>query len=167
MPEKIRYDDNIFFIRSLIRTLHDAIRLDVDIEYFADKILEDILFINASIQKIYGSLKNNSLLIRRNVYYHSIMKLKEAYVHFLNELRSTGGGVGNSFEHMRTKFKLITENNLKDLEEIKDIISGIEVGKVEGDTISQSELHYLMSPMENSSNPLDESEGYAASDAKF
>jgi len=167
LPEKIRYDDNIFFIRSLIRTLHDAIRLDVDIEYFADKILEDILFINASIQKIYGSLKNNSLLIRRNVYYHSIMKLKEAYVYFLNELRSTGGGVGNSFEHMRTKFKLITENNLKDLKEIKDIISGIEVGKVEGDTISQSELHYLMSPMENSSNPLDESEGYAASDAKF
>jgi len=167
LPEKIHYDDSIFFIRSLIRTLHDAIRLNVNTEYFADKILEDILFINASIQKIYGSLKNNSLLIRRNVYYHSMMKLKEAYVHFLDELRSTRSGFGNSFEHMRTKFKLILENNLKDLQDIRDFISGTETEEVEGDTISRDELHYLMSPMEDSSNSLDESGEYTVSDAKL
>lgn len=162
MPEKIHYDDNIFFIRSLIRTLHDAIRLNVDSEYFADKILKDILFINTSIQKVYGSLKNNSLLIRRNVYYHSIMKLKKAYVQFLNELNSTDGRFRNTFEHMRTKFKLIMENNLKELQEIKSFISGTDTEKAEGDTISQSELHYLMSPMENPSNLPD-----AMSDARL
>jgi len=136
--------------------LHDAIRLDVDIEYFADKILEDILFINASIQKIYDSLKNNSLLIQRNVYYHSIMKLKEAYVRFLDELNSADGKFNNSFENMRTKFKLMSENNLKDLQDIKDFIGGTEARRVEGDTISRNELHYLMSPMETPSNLTDE-----------
>lgn len=162
MAEKIHYDDNIFFIRSLVRTLHDAIRLNVDSEYFADKILEDILFINASIQKVYSSLKNNSLLIRRNVYYHSIMKLKEAYVQFLNELNSAGGVLSNSFVHMHSKFEMIIESNLKDLKEIKSFISGADVEKVEDDTISQSELHYLMSPMENPSDSLD-----TTSDAKL
>lgn len=167
MPEKIHYDDNIFFIRSLIRTLHDAIRLNVDIEYFDDKILEDILFINASIQKIYDSLKKNSLLIHRNVYYHSIMKLKEAYVHFLDELHSTNGCFKNSFEHMRAKFKLISKNNLEDLQDIKDFISGTDAGKVESDTTSMNELHYLTSPIEDPLNTLDESGGHIVSDAKL
>ncbi|KGM42670.1 hypothetical protein S1OALGB6SA_1466 [Olavius algarvensis spirochete endosymbiont] len=167
MPEKTHYDDNILFLRSLIRTLHDAIRLNVDIEYFANKILEDILFINSSIEKIYDSLKKNSLLIRRNVYYHSIMKLKEAYVHFLNELHSTNGRFRKTFEHTRANFSLILENNLKDLQDIKDFIGGTEAGKVEGDAISRSELHYLMSPIENPSDSLDETGKYTISDVKL
>ncbi|MCK5736711.1 MAG: hypothetical protein KAH21_09540, partial [Spirochaetaceae bacterium] len=98
MAEKIHYDDNIFFMTALIRTLDDAVKLSVDAEYFADKILEDTLFIDNSIQKLYGSLKENSHLIRRDSYLHSIMKLKKSYGRLLENLLSTSGNSAAPYE---------------------------------------------------------------------
>jgi len=151
MPEKIHYEDNIFFMTALIRTLNDAVRLNVDADYFADKILEDTLFIDTSIQKIYGSLKENTHLIRRNSYLHSTMKVKRAYARLLEDLLSTDGAFAAPFETMRPKLRRIAAGHLNDVKEIKDGLDDVQDIKNDSDTISYDELHFLMSPMEESS----------------
>lgn len=150
MPEKIHYDDNIFFMTALIRTLNDAVKLDVDADYFADKVLEDTLFIDTAIQKIYGSLNENMHLIRRNSYLHSIMKLKRSYGRLLEDLLATEGAFAMPFESMRPKLRRIAAGHLNDVKEIRDGLEDVQSVKVDSDTISYDELHFLMSPMEES-----------------
>ncbi len=150
MPEKIHYDDNIFFLTSMIRALNDAVKLNVDAEYFADKILEDTLFIDISIGKIYGSIHENGHLIRRNSYLHSIMKLKKAYGRLLEDLLSTHGAFAAPFESMRPKLRRLAANHMDDVREIREGLNEVQEARSEGDVISHDELHYLMSPMDDS-----------------
>ncbi len=148
MAEKIHYDDNIFFMTALIRTLDDAVNLSVDADYFADKVLEDTLFIDTSIQKLYSSLKENTHLIRRDVYLHSIMKLKKAYVRLLENLLSTNGSFAAPFETMRPKIRRIAAGHLNDVNEVRKSLNEVEKVEADSDIISFDELNYLMSPME-------------------
>ena len=137
---------------ALIRTLNDAVKLNVDAEYFADKVLEDTLFIDTSILKIYGSLKENSHLIRRSSYLHSIMKLKRAYGRLLEDLLATEGAFASPFESMRPKLRRIAAGHLNDVREIRKGLKDIDDVKIDSDLISYDELHFLMSPMEDSSD---------------
>jgi len=148
MAEKIHYDDNIFFMTALIRTLDDAVNLSVDAEYFAEKVLEDTLFIDTSIQKLYGALKENTHLIRRDTYLHSIMKLKKAYGRLLENFLSTSGNFAASFESIRPKIRRIAAVHLNDVNEIRKGIEDIHDSNHDSDTISFDELNFLMSPME-------------------
>jgi len=150
MPEKIHYDDNIFFMTALIRTLDDSVKLSVDAEYFADKVLEDTLFIDTSIHKLYSSLKENSHLIRRDSYLHSIMKLKKAYGRLLDSLLSTNGAFASPFESMRPKLRRIAAGHLNDVKEIREGLDDVQSIKVDSDTISYDELNFLMSPIDES-----------------
>ena len=149
MPEKIHYDDNVFFMTSMIRSLNDAVKLNVDADYFADKILEDTLFIDTSIQKIYGSVRENGHLIRRDSYLHSIMKLKRSYGRLLEDLLATQGAFAAPFETMRPKLRRIAANHLDDVKQIQDGLTLVEEAKSEGDVITRDELHFLMSPMDD------------------
>ena len=83
--KKIRYDDNIFFLTSLIRSIDEAIQLDVDPEFFVEKIIEDILFIDSTIQKLYLILKNNSRLLDSHIYLHCIVKVKKCFTDLLEK----------------------------------------------------------------------------------
>lgn len=149
MPEKIHYDDNIFFMTALIRTLNDAVKLHVDPEYFADKVLEDTLFLDSSIQKIYKSIKENTHLIRRNTYLHSIMKLKKNYGRLLDDLMAINGPFSAPFENMRPKIRRIAALHLNDVKEIREGLKDVQEVKIDSDMISYDELHFLMSPMED------------------
>jgi len=147
MAEKIHYDDNIFFMTALIRTLGDAVHLNVDAEYFAEKVLEDTLFLDTSIQKLYGSLRENNHLIRRDNYLHSIMKLKKSYGKLLENLLATNGSFAAPFETIRPKMRRIAAGHLNDVKEIQKGLEKILPEKTDSDTISLDELSFLMSPM--------------------
>ena len=149
MPEKIHYDDNIFFLTSMIRALDDAVKLNVDAEFFADKILEDTLFIDTSIQKIYGSVRENGHLIRRNSYLHSIMKLKRSYGRLLEDLLATQGPFAAPFETMRPKIRRLAANHMDDVKQIRTDLNDVQEIRTNGDMLSHDELHFLMSPMDD------------------
>ncbi len=150
MSEKIHYEDNLFFLASLIRTLSDAVKLPVDADYFAEKVLEDTLFIDLSIQKIYGSLKDNPYLIRRNSYFHTVMRLKRAYAELLEVLLTTQGDFSRPFLPVEGKLRRIAETHNEDAQAILKILQNEEQPVNSQDMISRDELEFLTSPMEES-----------------
>jgi hypothetical protein len=149
MPEKIHYEDNIYFLTALVRALNDAVRLNVDADYFADKVLEDTLFIDTSIQRIHGSLKENGHLIRRNAYLHSVMKLKRAYGKLLEDLLATKDDFSTPFETMRPKLRRIAAAHFDDVKSIRAELRGADGVKLDRDMISLDELSFLMTPIDD------------------
>jgi len=146
MPEKIHYGNNIFFLTSFIRTLNDAVRLKVDHEYFAEKILEDALFIDSTIQKLYISLKENPYLINKEMHLHSIMILKKNYGKLLENMLGTSGGFSAPFDGMRPKIRRILANHLNDATEIETMLKEVKKIKQDEEVFSKSEMEFLMQP---------------------
>jgi hypothetical protein len=149
MHEKIHYEDNIYFLTALIRALNDAVHLNVDADYFADKVLEDTLFIDTSIQRIHSSLRENNHLIRRNAYLHSVMKLKRAYGRLLEELLAIDGDFAAPFESMRPKLRRIAAAHFDDVKSIRSELRGADDVKLDSDMISLDELSFLMTPIDD------------------
>ena len=152
MRENIHYEDNAYFLAAMIRNLHDAIKLNVDAEYFAVKILEDILFINTSIEQIYGTLKKNSQYIRKNIYLQSIMTVKLFYVKLLENILERQEYFGSMGDTLTPKLQRIAASHLADVRTIQDELTSREPAKLEPDLTSYEELHYLMNPVDEAIN---------------
>ena len=148
MSQKIHYDDNIFFLTAMIRTLNDAVKINVDADFFGDKILEDTMFVDASIQKIYSSLKENTHLIRRNAHMHSVMKLKRAYGRLLDDLLTVEGAFSPVFKTIRPKLRRIASVHMDDVKLIRNNLEDSRKVKIDTDMISYNELHFLMNSMD-------------------
>ncbi len=148
MIKRIQYDDNIFFLMVMIRNLHDAIKLNVNAEYFASKILEDCLFINSIIQKIYTSLMENNNLIHGPTHLHSIMKTKVVYGKLLETILRTKDDYLTVFKPEFSEIKKIAADHLDDILIIKEKLSNLDGRKTDKRVISCDELHFLLSPIE-------------------
>jgi hypothetical protein len=85
MASKVHYEDDLFFLHSILRTVEAGLRLDVDQEFFQDKILEDIFFIDATLMRLFSSLKENPYLINRITYLRSLRRTIVAFADFLNQ----------------------------------------------------------------------------------
>lgn len=85
MASKVHYEDNLFFLHSILRTVESGLRLDVDQEFFQDKILEDIFFIDATLMRLFSSLKEKPYLISRVTYLRSLRRTIVAFSDFLNQ----------------------------------------------------------------------------------
>ena len=151
MAEKIHYDDNMFFLTALIRTIDDGLGVNVDADYFGEKIIEDVLFIDTAIQKIHGSLKQNTHLIRRDVHLHALMKLKKSYGRMIENLLSLEGAFAQIVRPMAPKIRRSAASHLNDVREIREHLGRSAAPRIDGDMISSDELHFLMTPMDDAS----------------
>ena len=148
MPQKVQYDDIIFFLTANTRMISDAVKLGLDADMFAPKILEDTMFIDSGIQKVYASLKGNKRLIRRDTHLHAVMKLKRAYGRLLDDILSPEGPYHDIFESSLPKLRRIAIVHMNDAARIREEIQGSENIQIAGDVISYDELHYLMQSMD-------------------
>lgn len=84
MAARVNYEDDIFFLAAIIKALSTGIALEVDREYFHEKIIEDVAFIHSTITRLHISLKDNVYLIRRSDYIRELTRTVAAFRDFLD-----------------------------------------------------------------------------------
>lgn len=145
MAKKIDYADSIFYLNEQIRILTDCLDLDIDGDLYLDKVVEDILFIEGTMESLTQSLTENPRLLDRADHLHSIMRAKGRYAHLLE---SIARGEINFSRHLfpfSAKFRQISAKQREDIEDIRRVLSsesdsGFEDTKV----VSEQELHFLL-----------------------
>ncbi len=140
----MNYEDNLFFLNVLIKTLKDGMSLDIDKEYFLDKMVEDIFFIDRTLEKIHVSLKENPLLIKRPEYMRQLLRSKKAFASFLQDI------VEGKFEfsaHLEPVFQDLHASRAEHLKEISEIQAQLQkAGTIsdDQDIVSEEELKFLL-----------------------
>ncbi|MEX2444399.1 MAG: hypothetical protein WD492_12385 [Alkalispirochaeta sp.] len=141
MASKVHYEDDLFFLHSILRTVESGLRLDVDQEFFQDKILEDIFFIDATLMRLFSSLKENPYLINRITYLRSLRRTIVAFSDFLSQfVRGDLGfhtaanayserltAAAHSHENVRREIDLILDQEDSD-EDTAALVSSEEYG---------------------------------------
>ena len=154
MGEKFYYDDNIFFITEIIKNIRDGVRLDISPRLFADKIVEDILFVDSALAGLYAALTKNEMLIKRAEYLRRLMRVKLLYADLLDLIRTDELSVSDRLEPFFDKFEQIAAEKRGDAGDIRAILSNAADDIDEHtDTISQEEYRYLLMGGENSEEP--------------
>lgn len=145
MGAKVHYEDNLFFLHSILRNLDSGLRLDLDPEYFRDKILEDIFFIDATLMRTFSSLKNNGFLIHRSSYLRSLRRTVRAYIEFLQRLREGELGFSDLINSYHDRLESTLQAHQKTIQEIDSILDHFEPDEEASNVISSQEYGFLLS----------------------
>ncbi|MGM0674446.1 MAG: hypothetical protein ACQETQ_07125 [Spirochaetota bacterium] len=144
MNPRINYDDNIFLLQTMVKTLRSALTLDVDPEMFKDKILEDIFFIDSTFMKIFSQLRDNPNLIRRAEYLKALLRAETSFLELLNDTISAQRPLAESLSPFSHKLRASRDSHANTVSEIQGILRDPEEQSLEEDVVSQQELNFLL-----------------------
>jgi hypothetical protein len=144
MAAKINYEDNIFFLDTIVSALKSGLTLDIDPEYFRDKVVEDVFFVDTSLKRIYVSLKENNFLIRRAEYLRSLLRVSRLFREFLDRLVNKEVAFASHLEPYFLKLRGAATDHEAIAGEIMDILEVTEPTEVDQDFVSQDEFRFLL-----------------------
>jgi hypothetical protein len=145
MSHKVNYGDNIFFLNMKVKILKNCLKLDIDWELFLEKINEEILFVVVAIEKLYGLLKESPFIVNRSENLKAIQRLKVQIIGLLSSIIDGEGKYSGLLENRISQYNTVRKNFLHNIEEIKNIITGINEKAVEEQyIISEEEYKHLL-----------------------
>lgn len=144
MPAKIHYEDNLFYLHSILRTVESGLRLDIDPSLFRDKILEDLFFVDSMIMRMYSSLRENDRLIQRTTYLRSLRRTAGAFTLFLDRLLAGDPPFEHAFEPFFEKLERVRAQHAAVRREIDELLDRVDPDEETENTISSAEYNILL-----------------------
>lgn len=153
MAENISFEDSLFYLNEVIKTLNDGIKLDIDAEMFLDKIVDDILFVESSLTILLSNLKEHRHLINRADLLKKLMRTKVKYAELLNMLANGEASIAINLKPFIPKFIDFKIEQQDHIDEIEALLNGtLDAAGERTDTVSQEEFKFLLME-ENSEEP--------------
>lgn len=144
MASQINYEDNLYHLSMTLRQLRNGIGLDIDPEFFLQKTVNDILYHDNILGKLYQSLIKNTFLIRRNELLRLIMLAKKELVRFIDEIPTIHSGFALELQPFMPQLQQCRDRNDTEALDIIQILDGPAASISEnGDIISQDEYKFL------------------------
>jgi len=144
MAIRTNYEDDIFFLNASIRSLRTGIALDLDTEYFLDRIVNSILFQHDILSKLHTSLKRNVYLIQRTEYLRLLIMAKREFVKFIDDLPTSGSSMIDELSPFMAQFQQCRAQQNEEIIFIQEILDGNDSNsKEQVDIISQDEYQFL------------------------
>ncbi len=145
MTQCIHYEDNIFLILDYLTYLQRGLRLDIDDNYFGEKIITDLMFFDSIVHSIFNSLKESTLQKDKNQYLRLLLKTISLYISICEEIVDDKTGRLIDFSGFKPKLKELVLEQRKTLKELKAILDSNSLEEDNEDQISQEEMLFLMS----------------------
>jgi hypothetical protein len=143
MTRKINYEDDIFTLALQVRCLQDILKLEVDPELFKDRILADIGWLDATIGKLFASLREGALFVKRQEHLKELQKLKRAFTEALDAIVERRAALAEHLGENREELRVLRDSHRRDIEDIRAILRGA-TPQEETHMVSAEELKFLM-----------------------
>jgi len=144
MPQMIHYQDDLFFLSVLVKTLDAGLSTEADPEHFRERIAGDIFFLDASIRTFHGLLAQNALLMDRAEYLKLLDRTAHAFCLVLERLLSGVYPRSEAYEAYRSQLEALRQSLRALLAEMDALLSKSLSGETEADLVSQDELSGLL-----------------------
>lgn len=143
--QKIRIQDNLWYLRRLVALVSDAVKIQPDADLFAGRVLEDAEFAKGALINFKTLLESNTRLMDRGEYLVLLSRSARSLAEAVSDLASGDGDLSRSLADRRPDLESLTRN-LKNLaSEIRDLAStALNEGASDGDVVSGDELSELL-----------------------
>ncbi len=143
MTRRINYEDDIFTVSLQVRCLQDMLKLDVDPELFRDRVLGDIAWVDATIGRLYRSLRDSPVFVKRQDHLRELSKLMRAFIDALDALVEKRVPFAEHVAESAPDLRSRREMSARDVDAITGLLAG--AGSAEEEHIvSAEELRFLM-----------------------
>lgn len=120
MSARIHFDDNMYILELYLQTLKSALSLETDPEYFLDKCVEDIFFLDTTLSRLYKALQEQEYLIRRREHFRALLHCKQEFVDSIHSLLQGGMGMSPHVKPFSSRISQSMDRHEKDCEHIRE-----------------------------------------------
>ncbi len=150
MTKQINYEDDIFFLLLIIRRLRDGLKLKIDMETFGSKIVDDILFLDETIEKMLQMLEAKHGVLNREENLRSLKKVESLFNNLLDDIIEKRIPGSYYFSDLNSSFIKIRKKNLEMTSKIDQILSDMSrIDSEKSKMVSEEEFRYLLSSDDN------------------
>ncbi|MCL2232385.1 MAG: hypothetical protein FWB99_06340 [Treponema sp.] len=144
MNKRVNFEDSLFILMMRLRMIQDIITLDADPEFFLEKTLDDIYFIDRILKILLGSLQENHFLIERAELLEHLADLELQFSRVLKNLLDHDGNI--SIRTAPSKGEKVTacRNNSLERQKVIAELSPAGAGKTVSPIVSSDELTELL-----------------------
>ncbi|ULQ60079.1 hypothetical protein K7I13_01755 [Brucepastera parasyntrophica] len=143
MLQNIVFQDNLYQLSQSLDTLSEGLMLELQKEYFFDKIVDDILFFDNIIQKMYKQIQMNPNLGEYTRLLRNLYSCQERYIKIIDSILQGQTAMKESFiplmpklQTIRNLQRSIREQILKEMQkgakntDARDIVSSNELNEL-------------------------------------
>ncbi len=152
MTQYIHYEANIFMLNDLLRHIQRNLKIDIDNDYFLEKIKSDILFAESKLAILYESLKDSTLQLDKAQYFRHLYKTKSLFLEITQGIIDKSTGRSLDFNDFTDRLKDALLEQQFEYDDISKILDKTNAEELDTDQISQEELMFLMSNDEETEN---------------
>jgi hypothetical protein len=144
MHKRVNFEDNIFIIAARIRVIRDLLILDTDPELFLEKTMDDIAFVDHTLDMLLGNLMANERLLDRNETLENLGDLEWQFTQALSVLQNGSGNISAfNFPLIREKIRILQNRSQERQKTIGESKEPEEDAAPEG-AVSSDELSELL-----------------------
>ena len=151
MTQYIHYEANIFMLNDMLKHLQRGLKIDIDNDYFLEKVKSDLLFAEGKLAAIYDSLKDSTLQLDKVQYFRHLYKTKGLFLEIAESILNNSTGRSLDFTDFNSRLKDAFFEQQFEYDDIEKILAKTNPDELDKDQISQEELMFLMSNDEDTS----------------
>jgi hypothetical protein len=149
MTRKINYEDDLFALSLIVRGLRDIARLEVDADLFADRVADDVSFVDVAAMRALAGLKASPFLVHRTEHLRSLQKLLRNLAALLEDLAGGRSSVAAALGARAADLQARADARARDAEAIDTLLeeqAGVAID--DPHVVSAEELRILTAPSE-------------------
>jgi hypothetical protein len=93
MNKRINFEDNIFSLNTRIRMIRDLLVLDTEPDLYLEKILDDVEFIDKTLEVLLNNLRENQQIFDREEQFQNLAETEGQFLEALDSLTQGGGSI--------------------------------------------------------------------------
>jgi hypothetical protein len=144
MSQMIHYQDDLFSLSVLVKSLDLILSTETDPDYFAPRIAADIYFLDESLRNFGALLEQNTLLIERAEYLKLLERTVKAFSRVIDRLTGSGYPRAQGFAGDGQSLAAASVAQRKLLGRLEELLASSLAGDTETDLVSQDELSELL-----------------------
>jgi hypothetical protein len=144
MSQMIHYQDDLFSLSVLVKSLDLILSTETDPDFFAERVGADLDFLDKSLESFALLLEQNGLLIERAEYLKLLERTVKTFIGILGRLEGSGYPRAQAFAGDGSRVAAIMSKQHELLGRISGLLNSSLSGDAETDLVSQDELSELL-----------------------
>jgi hypothetical protein len=143
--QKIRIQDDLWYLRRLVSLVADAVKVQPDADLFASKILEDAVFAQRAVKEFKELLESSPRLMDRAEYLVLLSRIARSLAQAVSDLASGEGELSRGAAARDPDLEALTRDLRSLAAEIRDLAgAALNDGTSDEDVVSGDELSELL-----------------------
>jgi hypothetical protein len=144
MAKMIHYQDDLFSLSVLVKSLDFMLATEADPEYFSERVDSDLGFIGKNLQSFGALLEENTLLIERAECLKLLERNVKAFVGILDRIKGSGYPHSEAYAAGNARVGDLANEQKVLLARLDDLVRTTRGSETENDIVSQDELSELL-----------------------